>query len=120
MSLVSTAQLTQLRAVAYRGLDTPVTIQRRTAIETDADVAYTWATVTTTLGWLRMMNKPHVVAQFGYIAGATNIFRLHLRHDVDVQPEDRVVIGDTTYEIQDSNQEDTIQVFRTLVVRSIE
>jgi len=117
--LVSAAQIDQLRTVAYKGLDTPVTIQRRTFVEGAADVTYTWATVGTATGWLRHMNKPDIDIQVRY-AGSTNIYRLHLRHDVDLQPEDRVVIGGETFEVQDTNAENTIQIFRTAIVRRID
>lgn len=117
--LVSDTQIAQLRTVAYRGLDTSVTIQRRTATEGPADVVYTWATVTTAKGWLRAMNKPEVDLQVRY-AGVTNVYRLHLRHDVDIRPEDRVLVGSETYEVQDTNAENTIQIFRTATLRRIE
>jgi hypothetical protein len=117
--LVSAAQIDQLRTVAYRGLDTPVTIQRRTFVEGAADVSYTWATVITTTGWLRGMNRPDLDLQVRY-AGATNIYRLHLRHDIDLQNEDRVVIGGETYEVQETNAENTIQIFLTALLRRIE
>ena len=119
MSLISEAQLAQLRTVAYRGLDTTVTIQRRTPVEGPADTTYTWATVATATGWLRHMNKPEVDIQIKY-AGALNVYRLHLRHDVDILPEDRVVVGGDTYEVQETNSENTIQIFRTAILRRIQ
>lgn len=120
MSLVTETQLDALRQVAYRGLDTPVAIMRRTAYETDADVAYAWAEVSTVMGWLRHMNNPGIDVQTGRIAGTMSIFRLHLRHDVDIRHDDRVVIGGETYLVQDVNSENTITVFRTAMLRRIE
>ena len=56
MPLVSAAQITALRTVAYKQLDTPVTISRATQTEGDYGSEEVWTEVTSALGWLREMS----------------------------------------------------------------
>ena len=119
MPLVSTTQLTAIRNIAYRGLDTPVTIQRKTVSEGDFGGVETWNTVTTTNGWLREMTttKPFGIASLLQTVGT---FRLHLAVGTDIQPGDRAVVNGVEFEVNDTNADNTLQVFTTAILRRTE
>jgi hypothetical protein len=120
MPFVSAAQLTALRNIAYRGLDTPFELWRSTQVESDYGSSTSWGLVTSGKCWLRMMNKPHTVEQLGMIEGATAIYRMHTDVSVIINNGDRVRINDIDYEVNDVNDDDTIQVFRTALLRRIQ
>lgn len=122
MPLVTSAQLTALRAVAFRGLDTPFTVWRTTRVENAYGMSAGAATqVSSGNCWLRMMNKPSLRVQAGMQEGATSIYRLHTTPDVDIEVGDEVrVFGQDNYIVQDTNADDTIQVFRTCLVRRVD
>lgn len=119
MPLVSDAQLDQLRSVAYRGLDTPITISRPTSAEGDYGSVETYTTVTTTNAWLREMTTSRAGIMNGFIA-TTGMFRLHLAVGTDIRPGDRVTVSGEDFEVQDVNELNTIRIFTTAILRRVE
>lgn len=119
MALVSEAQLNALRKYAYRGLDTPFTVWRKTRVENDYGMSEgPPAQVSSGVCWLRMMNTPRLREMVGHQEGSVNIYRMHTTLDVDIDVEDEIhVFGHIHYVVQDVNDDDTIQVFRTAIVR---
>lgn len=119
MPLVSASQLTALRNIAYNGLDTPVLIERPTQTENDFGSSETWTTVTTTLGWVREMSTTRPGEALNWIV-TTGTFRLHLAVDTDIEPGDRVTIGGKQFTVSEVNDENTIRIFTTAVLRRVE
>jgi hypothetical protein len=120
MSLVTPTQMAALRKLAYRGLETPFEVWRTTRTESVYGTASAQTKVSEGIGWLRMMNRPHLSEQAGMREGATSVYRLHTTPDVDVEVGDEIrVSGTDGYIVQDTNFDDTIQVFRTCVLRRI-
>jgi hypothetical protein len=121
MPLVSATQLSQLRAVAYQGLDTEVTIERPTQVETDFGSEEQFAPVATTLAWVREMSTSPPGNMLGVVA-TTGLFRIHMRHDVGVQPHDRITInGDgVQLTVTDVNSDNTIRIYTTVIARRVE
>ena len=120
MPLVSATQLTQLRAVAYRGLDTEITIDRPVQTESDFGSKETFQPVATTLAWVREMSTSPAGIMLGLVS-TTGVFRIHVAFDVDIQPHDRITMpsGDQLT-VTDVNSENTIRIFTTAVCRRVE
>lgn len=119
MAFISATQLTALRTVAYRGLDTEVVIERPTQTETDFGSKEEWAEVATTLAWIREMSSSTTGAMLGMI-GTTEVFRIHVAHDIDVRHDDRITVGDSHFTVTSTNSENTIRIFTTAVCRRVE
>ena len=119
--LVSAAQMAGLRAFAYRGLQTPVTICPRVSA-TDGfggDPKPTWSPGITVLGWVRQMNDSHLQDELG-LAGATGIFRVVVPVDTVVHVDDQLLIAGQRYTVNNTNDENTIRVFQEIYARRIE
>ena len=118
--LVTDAQIAALRKVAYRQLVTPFTVWRKTRVESDLGTSDTWTQVDSGLGWLRSMNTPKTIEQTGYIEGAIAVYRFHADVSVEVHDGDRLRMVNQNYEVQDVNEDDTVQIFRTCILRRIQ
>lgn len=118
--LVTDAQLAALRRVGYRQLVTPYTVWRKTRVESDFGTSESWSQVGSGMGWLRMINRPHTIEQVGFIEGATEVYRFHTDVAVDITNGDRLHMWDQDYEVHDVNSDDTVQVFRTCLLRRVE
>lgn len=119
MPFVSATQLSALRTVAYKGLDTEITIDRPTQVETDFGSDESYVPVVTTLAWIREMSSSPAGAMLGMI-GTTEVFRIHVMHDVDIQPHDRITAGGSQFTVSSTNNENTIRIFTTAVCRRVE
>lgn len=121
MPLVSGTQLTALRTVANNGLDSVATaILRSIQTETDFGSEDNWATVLLDEPcWVRNQASTNVSTMASRLA-VTGTFRIHFVAGLDVQPGDRVVVEDATYDITDTNVENTLQIFTTAVARKVE
>lgn len=121
MPLVSETQLTALRSVAYRGLETTASaILRSIQVENDFGSENAWGTVALDAPcWLRSQSATNVTSMASQLA-VTGTFRLHFEVGVDVEAGDHVVIGDDTYDVTDTNYENTLRIFTTAVVRKVE
>jgi len=119
MPLVSAAQITALRNVAYKQLDTPVTISRATQTEGDYGSVEVWSEVASAMGWLREMSTTKAGDQITFV-GTTGTFRLHLQHDVDIRPGDRVSAMGDDFTVSDVNNDNTIRIFSTAIMRRVE
>lgn len=116
--LVTEEMLDTLRTFAYPGLQTPVAILRRQAVTANpyGDDTEDWVEVSDTFGWFRQMNDPYIAAANG-VAAITGIFRLELPVGTDVAPGDMVGVEGQTYMVENTNVEDTLQVFLEVYVR---
>lgn len=121
MPLVSDTQLDVLRAVGNNGLDSLATaIMRSVQVETDFGSEDAWATVALDQPcWIREMASTNVSPIVMALA-TVGTFRCHFVHGTDIQPGDRVVIGEDTYDVQGTNRENTIQIFATAIMRKVE
>lgn len=121
MALVTEDMLVMLRQYAYSGLVTDVQIKKRVRGDNEyGDSEETWPTVNSTVkGWLRQMNDPAILESLG-LAGAVGVFRLEMPVGSDVASGDQVVIGPGIYTVENTNTEDTLQVFLEAYVRKIE
>lgn len=120
MPLVSDAQISQLRSVAYRGLDTPVLIERPTQVENDFGSTEDFTQVANAMAWIREMSTSPPGNMLGVVA-TTGMFRVHFRHDTDVQPHDRITIeGGVQLTVTDVNADNTIRIYTTVIARRVE
>jgi hypothetical protein len=119
--LVSPAQISALQTVAYRGLDSSATVIRPIQVETDFGSDASWATVSIdTPCWIRGVNIVSTIISTAMRESVVGVFRIHFEQDTDIDHGDRVIIGDSTYDIIDINVENTIQIFRTALGKKIE
>jgi head-tail adaptor len=117
--LVTDDMYAALRQYAYRGLQTPVTIKRRSVSDNPyGDSEESWVVVGTTWGWLRQINKPAILEQLG-LAAVTGVYRLELPFETDVKSGDRVELEGVDYLVEDTGAEDTVQVFQEAYVRVV-
>lgn len=119
MPLVSESQLAALRAVAYQGLETEVTILRSAQVENIYGSEEAWVDQGSTLGWIREMSTSKVGIMSGFLA-TTGTFRLHVAVDVDLEPGDRVGIDGVIFNVSDTNSDNTIRVWTTAIMRRIQ
>jgi len=117
--LISDQLLNNLRVVAYRQLVTPLTVQRNTPAQTDADTKKTWSTVVATDGWLVGKNVTALSGQPGSAVGIDAPYELRLRQGVDIRPGDRVVIDGENYAVIDVNSEVTLSLFLKASLRRV-
>ena len=117
--LISDQLLNNLRAVAYRQLVTPLTIQRSTLTTTDATSKKVWTTVGGTTGWLVGRNNPTLESGPGSRVIIDSAYELRLRQGEDIQAGDRVLIEDGTYTVIDENSEVTISLFLKATLRRV-
>lgn len=119
MPLVSDSQLAALRSVAYKGLETEVSILRATQIENAYGSEEEWVTLSTTMGWIREMSVSPAGREISFV-GTTGLFRLDLEVDTDIEPGDRVGIDGVIFSVNDTNSDNTIRIFAKAIMRRIE
>ena len=119
MPLVSATQLAQLRSVAYEGLDTEITIERPVQVESDFGSTESFELVGTAMAWIREMSSSAPGNQIKIIS-TTEVFRIHVRHDVDLQPQDRITAGTTQFTVTGVNTDNTIRIYTTAIARRVE
>lgn len=106
--LLSARQMAALQEVALMGMQTPVTIKRRTTSDTvygDKDeVSFT--TVATALGWFHSTPTPIQEQDTGSVVTA-NTYRLFLPVGTDVRDGDQITVGSTVYVVSDTTAEST-------------
>lgn len=118
MKLVTPAMLDAVRKVGAAGLQTDVTILRRSLVEQAEgdDDEEVWAVVGTYKGWVRMDNNPRFEPDSGRIVSSGN-FRIHLDPSVSVDEGDLARVDGQDYLVNDVNTDDTYRVFTTLMAR---
>lgn len=106
--ILSARQMAALQEVALMGMQTPVTIKRRTTSDTaygDKDeVSFT--TVSTALGWFHSTPTPIQEQDTGSVVTA-NTYRLFLPVGTDVRDGDQITVGSTVYVVSDTTAEST-------------
>ena len=122
MPLVSDSQMAALRNLANKGLDTAYTVWRRTRAETvygmeDGEPTQVYEGVC----WLRMMNQPFISEGTGMKSTQMSRYRMHTTRDADIAVDDEIRVSDQeNYIVQDVNTDDTVQIFRTAILRRVE
>jgi len=132
VKLLSDAQLTAIQKVAIRGMQTDVTIFRRSAslgLETTDDpygssVSYaelpdTATTTSTVKGMLREVNVPSTDVDSGQLVTISS-FRLWVPVDTNILPGDQVEIGGNTYTVIDTTADTTWPPFLECSLRRAE
>lgn len=118
MPLVSSSQMAALRAVAYQGLDTEISILRSTQMETDFGSEPVWATTDVTVGWVKEMSTSKVAEIAGYL-GTSSMFRLDAPVEADIRPGDRIGIEGVIFDVNDTNSDNTLRVFCKATMRRV-
>lgn len=106
MTLVSESELEALRQVAESSFPTDVTIYRQTRTTTSEGSVSAWTRVTTVKGWLKEETTPPV-GDVGGVQATVPVYRLNVPVGTDIQAGDRVRIEGATYEVNDTNSEDS-------------
>ena len=121
MSLVTPGMLSTLRAVGYANLDSVAEIRRATVTETDWGVKEVYSTIATDVPcWIRGVTVPGIIGDIALREAVVGTFRIHFQVGVDVRGGDRLIIEGSTFEVTDTNTENTIQIFHTAMARKIE
>jgi len=121
MPFVTDSQLSALRSVAYRGLDSVATIQRQAQVETAFGSEAQWSTVASGVPcWIRAMGLAANITDASYREVVVGSFRVHFAVGTDVTHGDKLTIEGETFEVVDINKENTIQIFRTAVAKRVE
>lgn len=110
--LVPPHVMAQVRLVAEQGMQTDLTIRRRsvsTPVSDDyGDDVVTYADVVTTVGWFHSTPTPVQVEDAGSLV-TINTYRLFLPVGTDVLDGDEVVVGESVYIVSDTTAESTWQ-----------
>lgn len=119
--LLSAAQLAAVQGVALTGMQTPITIQRRSTQDSvygDGDeVVYT--TVATAKGWFHSSPTPMQEQDSGALVTA-NTYRLFLPVGTNVKIGDRVLVGAEQYVVSDTTAESTWKALLSCSLRKRE
>lgn len=117
----SEAQLHQLREVTLSGLQTPITIKRRSTTDSvygdDEDVVYT--TVGTAKAWLYSTPTPVQRADTGSVI-TVNTYRMYVPYGANILPGDEVTAPSGTYIVSDTTGESTWQAMLVCSLRKRE
>jgi hypothetical protein len=115
-ALLSATQLAAVQQVALSGMQSAVTVYRRTDSPVVADNAYgddalTWvetseSRVADVKGWLYSTPNPVQETDTGAVV-TVNTYRLYLPVGTDVEPGDRVVVGVEEFTVSDTTHETT-------------
>jgi hypothetical protein len=122
--LINDEMLASIRDWAYKGLQTEFVVKRKQVISSNpyGDDQEAWVEVFEVMGWIKMINQPVIDVGLGLVS-ATNVFRLELPIDADIRVGDKVAQDDDRsheYVITDTNDEDTLQVWRSCFARRLE
>jgi len=121
MGLFSNGQITGLRRIAERALDTDVTILRRSVSSSaygDNDTE-TFTATETVKGWLRSVPEDQVQVSYGTEQVPAS-HRLFVAVGTDIQPYDKVVIGGLEFKVIDTSVESTYRVLLRVMLRKSE
>jgi hypothetical protein len=120
--LVSASQMKMLAKFANMGNKRPFTVMRVTRVENEYGFADEWTEVGSGVGWLKQMNNPRTQEQVGHIARATNIYRLHCEIPTTwmIKEGDRVHMEGLTYEVNNSNEDETWIFWMTILMRLLQ
>lgn len=105
--------------MANRGLQTTITLYRRRPPQenpygTDEE---SWETEgTTMLAWVREMGTSQI-REYNGMAAEIGDYRIHMDAEVECLTGDRIVMNGETYEVQDTNTQNTYRVFTTAIAR---
>lgn len=109
MSLLSAAELAEVRALAESGMAGTAMILTRITIETDDGTESQWATVGDEVPcWVKEVASN--AATLGAISGAVGIaepFSIRLPYGSQAFSGDKLAVGSQVYLIQHANNEDT-------------
>ena len=121
MPLVSETQLTTLRARAYQGLTSTAHILRPIQVETDFGSEEAYATVALDEPcWIRATAVPAIVTEEAMRVVTAGVFRCHFRVGTDLEPGDQVIVNDQPFDVVDTNNENTVRIFTTVMARRLE
>ena len=104
--LISDSELAALRGTAEMGMQTDVTVNRRTTVQTDDGQESVWAFLVTVKGWIYSTPTPTITLVSGEMA-LVNTYRLFVPVDTNIQSGDHAVIGGKTFIVSDTIAEST-------------
>jgi len=104
--LVSDAEMAALRGVAEMGMQTTVSIYRRSTVQTDDGQESAWTLNGTAMGWVYSTPTPAITLVSGEMA-LVNTYRLFVPVGTDIASGDHAVIGSQTYIVSDTTVEST-------------
>jgi len=120
MPLVSDSQLAALRKYGNQGLTGSAHILRSTQTATDFGSQDVWATVALDVPcWIRGTAIPDDVYQPGFRLTTITTYRCLFEVDVDVEPDDRLIIAGEQYEVIETNVENTIKIFKIAMAKVV-
>lgn len=105
--LLSASELAAVQEVALSGMQTSVTVWRKSNVSTDDGMKSTWTQVGKPInGWLHSTPTPVITLVSGALA-TVNTYRLFLPVGSDVTPGDQVTIGSMRYVLSDTTNDET-------------
>ena len=120
--LVTDSQMKALAKLANKGNKRPFTVLRATQVENAYGMGIDWVEIAKSEGWLKQLNNPYTRLQAGHIAQATQIYRLHFEIPTTwmIREGDRVVMEGYTYEVNNSNEDETWIFWMTCLLRLLQ
>lgn len=122
MSLLSAAELAEIRSLAESGMASTATILTRAVIETDNGTESVWATSGDDVAcWVYEMtpNSAELAAISGAI-GIGELFSIRVPVGTAVTSGDRIAVGSTIYDVQHTNDADTYGPWLNCACRTVE
>ena len=116
--LLTDRNIEELRKLAMLGMQTKVTIKRRSVVDSSSDpltdygddqVSYTLTSesrISTVKGWFFSVPATAQEPDTGQIL-TSNVYRVFLPVGTDIQAGDEVIVGASTYIVSDTNAEST-------------
>lgn len=121
MPLVTPGMLAAARNLGNQGLDSSATISRSTDEENAFGSVEVFAPVATGVPcWIRATKVPSGLSDVAMREVTIGTFRIHFAYGTDVLPNDRITIDGKDFEVIDTNLENTIAVFTTVMAKRVE
>lgn len=118
MTLLSESELQAVRDAAESGMATPVTIMRRSLVETDLGSVESYATIATVMGWMTEMTPTGAaIGEVGGVQALAGVYRLFVPVGTDIEPDDKVLLNGQDFIVQHSDAGGTYLPMLTVIMR---
>ena len=116
MGLISASELAMLQEVAEQGMTSTATIYRKTKVASSEGTSETPAPIGTTACWI-VEKQSQAVADVGGVQQVVMVFDCRVPVGTDIRPFDRLEVGSTWFEVNDTDDEGTILPYVTARLR---
>jgi hypothetical protein len=120
-ALLSATELAALRDLVESGMETDVTIRRRTTVEGDLGDVATFTTVAAVKGWIREITTAAAgIGEVGGVVAIPETHRLFVPVGTDLESGDLVIVNGDGFRVQHTDAGGTYLTHLTAILRRSE